>query len=126
MPFDWKAFLDLARMLQQQASQADNPEAVLRTALSRAYYGAFCHARNYARDFLQFQLRGDQDDHGRLKAHLRSKKRQKVAECLDRLRQWRNDSDYADELNFDPQSVLPAALSESDYVFAGLLPPQKA
>ena len=48
MAFDWKAFLALARDLQTQARGAANPESLLRTALSRAYYAAFCHSRNYA------------------------------------------------------------------------------
>jgi hypothetical protein len=55
--FEWKDYLELTRFLQQEAEKTDNPERFLRTALSRAYYGAFCHARNYARDWLQFQPR---------------------------------------------------------------------
>jgi len=126
MAFEWKAFLDLAHELHARARGATNPEAFLRTALSRAYYAAFCYARNYARDFLRFDPRDDPDDHGRLRNHLRSKKRGGTATRLDRLRQWRNESDYHDETSMDLALVVEAALAEAEYVFASLPPPQKA
>jgi hypothetical protein len=125
MAFEWKAFLDLAHDLQTRARGATNPEALLRTALSRAYYAAFCYARNYAQQFLKFDPRGDPDDHGRLRHHLRSKKRGGTATRLDRLRQWRNESDYHDEMNIDLPQAVEAALAEAEYVFRSLPPPQK-
>jgi hypothetical protein len=85
MPFDWKEYLALARALQQQAGSAPNPEAVFRSALSRAYYGAFCYARNYARDWLGFHPRNDADDHGRLREHLKQRRRRSVADKLQPL-----------------------------------------
>jgi len=86
MSFDWKAFIEVARLLQQHAVGETDPEALLRTAVSRAYYGAFCFVRNHARDQLGFEPRNDADDHGRLRAHLRGKRRQ-ISQKLDRLRQ---------------------------------------
>lgn len=59
MPFEWKKFIDLARELEKQAAVASDSEALLRTALSRAYYGAFCHARNYAQAKHRFRPRGE-------------------------------------------------------------------
>lgn len=126
MPFDWKAFVDHARWLQSQANTSVNPEAVRRTALSRAYYGAFCYARNYARDFLGFPLGNDAGDHGKLRAYLKSKRRLGPAESLDRLRQWRNDGDYLDELSFDLQVVVTTALGEAKKVFDSLPPPKQS
>jgi hypothetical protein len=70
MAFDWRAFVDLARELARQAASAIHPEALLRTALSRAYFGAFGHALDYAMSFLHFHAREDADDHGRLRDHL--------------------------------------------------------
>lgn len=61
MTFDWTEFLKLARELQERADDADlpfAPEAAKRTAVSRAYYAAFCHARNYAEKGLASSLRG--------------------------------------------------------------------
>lgn len=121
MPFDWKAFIELARSLQHQAAGASDAEALLRTAVSRAYYGAFCFVRNHARDQLGFSPRNDADDHGRLRAHLRGKRRQ-IAQRLDRLRQWRNESDYADQLPFDAAATLGAAIGEADRIVASLTP----
>ena len=45
MPFDWRDYLTLAEELAQRTQDA----ASLRSAISRAYYSAFCSAR----DFLQ-------------------------------------------------------------------------
>ena len=126
MAFDWKAFLDLARDLQTRANGAANPEAFLRSALSRAYYAAFCYARNYSQDYLRFDPRGDPDDHGRLRHHLRSKKRGGTATRLDRLRQWRNESDYHDDMNFDLPIAVATALAEAKYVFTSLPSPRKS
>src|SRR2546421_3502174 len=105
MPFDWRAFLDLARFLQSAAAQADNPEAFRRTAVSRAYYGAFCHAWNYAKDFLRFDPREDVEDHGRLRRHLKDRRRKGDADRLEHLRQWRNEADYLNELPWEDTSV---------------------
>ena len=40
MPFDWAQYLELGRELAQRSD-----EASLRTAISRAYYAAFCKSR---------------------------------------------------------------------------------
>jgi hypothetical protein len=126
MPFDWKTFVDLARQLEQQANAASSPnaETLQRSAVSRAYFGAYCHARNYAISFLKFASRQDVDDHGRLRAHLKNKRRQADASRLDRLRQWRNIADYSDDLPWkDVKAVVIEAIEEAEKVFASLLPP---
>jgi hypothetical protein len=124
MPFDWKNFVDLASELQKRANSAGNAESMLRTALSRAYFGAFCYVRNHATVALGFQARNDPDDHGRLRAHLKGK-RSGIAQKLDRLRQWRNDGDYLDELKFDLPTVVTAAIGEAERVFSSLAPSKK-
>lgn len=121
MSFNWQAFIEVARSLQEQAAAARDTEALLRTAVSRAYYGAFCFVRNHARDQLSFAPRNDADDHGRLRAHLKGK-RGHIAQKLDRLRQWRNESDYSDLLPFDAEKVLAAAIREADAIVALLTP----
>ena len=67
MAFDWKEYVELSRFLQRQTGSGVSPEAILRSALSRAYDGAFGHARNYARDWLGFKPRYEGEDHGRLR-----------------------------------------------------------
>ncbi len=126
MPFEWRAFLDLAGDLHKQASQAPNQEAFLRTALSRAYYAAFCYARNYARDWLGFRPRNDPDDHGHLREHLKRRRRRGDSDRLGRLRQWRNECDYFDDLTFgDLELAVKTALTEAAYVLTSLVPPKK-
>lgn len=113
MPFDWKGFLALAQNLQQQAAALPEPEPLLRSAVSRAYFGAYCHARNYAKDYLKFNPREDADDHGRLRAHLKDRRRKGDADRLEQLRQLRNNADYLNDLPWtDAQRLLfPRLLS---------------
>ena len=49
MKFDWEEYFNLAQELA-----GTNEEAKLRSAVSRAYYSAFCLARNYLRDIQQY------------------------------------------------------------------------
>jgi hypothetical protein len=50
MSFNWSDFLTLADALPRNPSSAGPEEASLRSAISRAYYAAFCGARDFARD----------------------------------------------------------------------------
>ncbi len=68
MAFEWKAYVDLARELEKQALGAVDKEALYRTVISRAYYGAFCHARNYAQAKHKFHPKGEAEDHQGLTA----------------------------------------------------------
>ena len=54
MKFDWSGYFDLAGELAtvNTSDSAKIVEAKLRAAISRAYYAAFCLARNYLRDDL--------------------------------------------------------------------------
>jgi len=125
MPFDWQAFVALARDLQQQASSAVHREAFLRSAVSRAYFGAFGHAINYAKQFLQFQSRDLVEDHGRLREHLKRRRRKGDSDRLEQLRQWRNEADYSNNLPWrDPPATVATAIKWADAVFASLVPPK--
>lgn len=95
LAFDWSKYLDLARSLQGQHDVLLR-EAALRSAVSRAYYAAFCHARNYARDRQGFIPTGTSKDHRLVRQHFQGRKEFDIADKLDELRQWRNDCDYAD------------------------------
>src|SRR5215813_4422220 len=48
--FDWQEYYLLARDLLLQADNSDQKEAVLRSAVSRAYYAAFHVADGYLQD----------------------------------------------------------------------------
>jgi hypothetical protein len=62
MAFDWREYLVLARWLQTNTPPGMTEEGARRCAVSRAYYAAFCYARNYARDFLGFTPRNDAEN----------------------------------------------------------------
>jgi len=98
MPFDWRGYLALAQSLHQ-GSAGINEEAAWRSAVSRAYYAAFCHVRNHARDHEGFAGTGDVDDHVRLRDHLHRQDETKLAQELGKLRGWRNQCDYRDEVH---------------------------
>ena len=67
--------------------------------------------RNYARDHKGFVPREDADDHGRLRAHPKQGKLKGVSDKLERLREWRNECDYRDQLSSDLKANLAAALA---------------
>ena len=125
MPFDWSNLIELARVLEQQSAGGRLTEALLRSAVSRAYFGAFGYANRYAVDFLQYRSRSDADEHGRLREHLRRKKRKAVAERLFVLRSWRNDADYLNDLPWaDVTGTVVEAIRQAQEVLAALPPPQ--
>jgi hypothetical protein len=125
MPFDWKTLLDVARHLEKEADQGPiHAEALRRSAVGRAYYAAFCHARNYAVQYLDYHIKGFGDDHGSLRAHLKKSRRGGDAARLDTLRCVRNDADYADELPWDDAAMtVKEAIEAAERVFASLAPP---
>jgi hypothetical protein len=127
MAFDWKAFLDLASTLEKHAPTSGNSEAYLRSALSRLYFGACGHARNYAATYLQFVPRDAAEDHGCLRQHLKSKRRKGDADRLEQLRLWRNDADYANDLSaLDLPAIVASAVPLAKTVFTSLAPPKSA
>lgn len=95
MPFDWTEYLKLAEFLHT-CKDGFSREATLRSAISRAYYAAFCEARRHAVTEMSFPDNRDSKDHELLKRHYRSNKMSGVADRLDKLRQWRNECDYDD------------------------------
>jgi hypothetical protein len=129
MPFEWRQFLEVARYLKAQIDTVPfTAESGFRTAIGRAYYAAFGHALAYAKANLGFRGKSKAEEksqeHG-LKAHLRLKKRAKVAYKLDQLRILRNLCDYEELLEGFPfQENLDAALDDADYIFQSLIPPQ--
>lgn len=107
MAFDWREYLQLSRFLQDGRTRYI-PEAAYRCGISRAYYAAFCHARNYARDNEEFVPKYDWRDHQLLRAHFITS-RENMTLQLDQLRQWRNACDYKDELR-GLSGLIPSAI----------------
>ena len=122
MAFDWWDYFTLAQHLQTYTPLGVTEEAARRCAVGRAYFAAFGFAFRYATDYLGFVPRDNADDHGRLKAHFRTSRREGVSRRLDRLRGWRNQCDYDSETG-DLVLMLDKALEDALFVFDALPPP---
>jgi hypothetical protein len=125
VPFDWREYLEVARFLRGQAGAGFSEEAGQRALISRAYYAAYGYALRYACDNLGFvpgrRLEDRTQDHGRLRAHLRQRRRAFVASKLERLRDWRNVCDYdEDPPTFDFSQCVADAIAGADYVINAL------
>jgi len=121
MTFDRTEFLRLARDLQQRADAVGlpfAPEAAKRTAVSRAYYAAFCHARNYAERSLGFQRSGSGQDHASLRTYFRQQNDEvleEIAAHLDEVRTWRNQCDYDDEVE-ELDAIVRSAIQNAEFI----------
>ena len=119
MPFIWYEYIRLAVFLRDQPAEDFSAEAARRTAVSRAYYGAFCHARNHAQAELGYKPEGRAADHTTLRTHLTGRGKREIAQKLDQLRQWRNKCDYEDTCAALAQ-ILPAAIAAAQKVVGHL------
>jgi uncharacterized protein (UPF0332 family) len=116
MAFNWKDYLSLAYLLKNLSKLIfHRKESICRSAVSRAYYAAFCHARNYARDKEGLKLTGKVTDHGIVKDHFRKKGQFDIASELDDLRDWRNSCDYDDVVG-DLSAKLKSALKNAQEI----------
>jgi len=116
MAFDWKEYLSLAYFLDRRSGTNFSSEASSRAAISRAYYAAFCHARNYARDYDGFVPIMKVKDHEYVREHFRQNGQSNIAMCLDELRQWRNYCDYYDIVYALPQRLKSALQNAQDII----------
>jgi uncharacterized protein (UPF0332 family) len=116
MSFDWREYLNLARFLQGQSGSSFIQEAAFRCAISRAYYAAFCHARNYARDRHGFSPNYNSNDHRLVRRHFQNRGISEIATKLDRLRQWRNSCDYDDTVSNVSSLVSSAIVRAQDII----------
>jgi uncharacterized protein (UPF0332 family) len=108
MSFDWREYLKLAKHLSGLKGTACSREAIDRSVVSRAYYSAFCWARNYAQELLGFRGKGTAEDHRSLRNHLKQTGRADVAADLNILRRWRNRCDYDDQVDKLDRKVAKA------------------
>lgn len=125
MSFDWKHLVEVSRLLEYEAKKAPNrAEALHRSAVGRAYYGAYCYARNYAEKYLGYVVKDFGDDHGALRNHLKKSRRAGDASRLDALRQMRNEADYSGTLLWhDVETTVQESIAAAERIFASLTPP---
>ncbi|MFZ1898100.1 hypothetical protein [Methanoregula sp.] len=108
MPYNWYNYLVFARNLNNNpvfiASVCDD-ETIKRNCVSRAYYAAFHHAKNYAETQGGFKFPED-DVHAAVKRWFKQNKKFNVWNDLRELSTWRNDCDYKDEVsNLDTLTI---------------------
>ena len=99
MNFDWSQYFVLAQELAGQPSQPPGEEARLRSAVGRAYYAAFCTARNHLRDKEGHSIPSSARAHECvIKAFKKGPDTQRceIGENLARLREHRNKAEYKD------------------------------
>jgi len=120
MAFDWKEYFNLALSLQGKTKKYTQ-EASLRCAVSRAYYAAFCYARNYAWHEHGFEPTYDSDDHNSVREHFRDWQMPSISGWLLQLRQWRNDCDYHDTVS-NVSRLCTEAIKQAQKIFDALEP----
>jgi uncharacterized protein (UPF0332 family) len=113
--FDWREYLNLAKFLLNLEISKISEEALYRCAVSRAYYSAFCWARNYAQRNLGFKPTGKGEDHKLVREILAKKGFIEIAEKLDKLRKW-HSCDYKDVIYDDLNSMAFNSIKHAEYI----------
>lgn len=99
MAFDWAQYLGLAKALTGSAISSCSEEAEWRASISRAYYAAFCTAR----DFLGFTNHAS-NPHKEVRETFkrdRDKTKKKIGNQLNQLHLSRIKADYRGEWSGD-------------------------
>lgn len=119
MNFNWDDYLSLARELAAQASSMPKQEARLRSSIRRAYYSAFCKARNFLRDRQQIQIPMTGEAHRIVWKYFKNrpdKAHKKIGENLRRLLNDRRCADYDDAIKDLPTLANKALWRAQDIV----------
>ena len=116
MSFNWHDYLLLAQTLFSGARGNSLEEAKLRSAISRAYYAAFCLARNHLIHKEGVIVRPSSGVHmkviDRFK-YSRDRRKRRIGTNLNRLRIDRNKSDYEDRMgNLYKKAELDLKIAE--------------
>jgi uncharacterized protein (UPF0332 family) len=102
MSFDLSEYFGLAQELAGQTVSPASQEAKLRAAISRAYYAAFCKARNHLRDHEGHAIPRGGGAHKYVRNQFKNnpdRLRSQIGHNLDRLRRHRNMVDYDDSVS---------------------------
>ncbi|MBE9218098.1 HEPN domain-containing protein [Dolichospermum flos-aquae] len=109
MNFNWLSYLEVAKILVQEVNSSCKQEtdlslkeAKIRSSISRAYYSAFCLARNYLRDIENdSELQNLKTDVHKYVINkflaCENPELREIGEELGMLRRMRNLADYNDK-----------------------------
>lgn len=106
MGFDWTEYLNWGRVLQGEPGVSFQGEPALRSAVSRAYYAAFCCTRNQAIRCLGFIISSRQSVHFQLRRFLTQSGYARTAQDLAELQRWRETCDYEDVIAANTLNVM--------------------
>jgi len=118
MAFEWSEYLDLAQFLFSNSNNFHQitRESAYRSAVSRAYYAAFCHSREYARAKYNFIPTGTGKDHKSIRDELKKNGLIRVANKLEVIHQWRKKCDYDNDVN-NIDIITQEAIKETIDIF---------
>lgn len=119
MTFDWAEYLKLAQELAGQAVNPANEEAKLRSSVSRAYYAAYCKARNYLRDIEGYSIPPTSKAHTYVRNKFKNspdRLRRSIGDGLDRLRIRRDQVDYDDSVTGLSSMVIMSLKSTQNII----------
>ncbi|AJI24858.1 hypothetical protein H8R29_23460 [Priestia megaterium] len=111
--FDWHKYLNLA----QELSEKDDEE-FKRSAISRAYYSAYCNARNFLESKGLGLIPGKKNDHQAIWnafSKLKGADLVSIATTGDRLKQKRKKADYDDRIN-NLDKITKRAITEAETI----------
>jgi uncharacterized protein (UPF0332 family) len=125
MTFDWSAFLHLAEALESGAGNGELEDARYRSAISRAYYAAFCSARDHLRHELGHDHIPRQGAHEYVRRQFQGLRRVRgeyrvVGAYLRRLHVARAEADYNSEWRADLSGAARIAIADCRRVLQSL------
>lgn len=118
MAFQWKEYKEVARYLNTNKEYLPCEEAVLRSAVSRFYYAAFGHAREYAVITDKMPRPSGPVAHRLVVEHFQNDPRHaatKTSAMLRELKYWRKLCDYE---NSFPTTITPTTMVSRAAVYA--------
>lgn len=117
--FDWCDYLKLAKYFIENSLDINLDEAMMRTAISRAYYASFCTAREHILISENINIRENAEAHKQVQLFFKkdstNKEHMKIGINLERLRLNRNIADYNNKI-MDVKRVAKMSIIFSDKI----------
>jgi uncharacterized protein (UPF0332 family) len=118
MTFTWSDFCDIAIFLRDHAGEDGIPEeAAMRCSVSRAYYAAFRHALNSARENGDYEEPDESfKNHTCVRIYYQKRGKPHISTQLYRLHRWRKDADYEEPAYQINTTSVNSAITESQKI----------
>jgi uncharacterized protein (UPF0332 family) len=116
--FNWNEFYRLAEHLNTDYS-FDSQEAVQRTIVSRAYYAAFCMAKEMLDQKYKITIPQNAASHNYVRIEYEKQGRDDISALLRDLREYRNCCDYDKNVK-DLHSLVNLSLHISEKIITNL------